>query len=359
MALPRQAFGSPLGWFLAGVVVVVVVAGLAVVHRARSATPTTAVFADASLWQTAPLAVDLDPVLTRIGPAGEGLLSSNQDTGEHYREAIDLFVSSRPHRLGLEDFLRPGTTRSAKDENVLGFFEMIEQGGAGKAATIFAGEPEVLINYDRGLERLRALEQIGQAALKQASLLISETRDAPDDAARQRGRDEARRLFAVTAALGQALQREQIIYKEFEAGGEFLSAGLGGLIGLAKLEQNKDVERAVKGQRDALSATMAGPITTTWEAIATINDPAKLNDAADIHAGDVLAIASRNEAHPMWRVEAILRTGKLRFDATRPGDAVFANRLLEALETAVTDEHQKLALEQATDLTKEQMRNAR
>ena len=328
MALPREAFGSPFGWLIAAVLAALLGVTLFVVHSSRAGTATTALYANATLWQTAPVPVDLVAVRAECGAAGANMLTRDDDAGEAYRSVADRVLQSRPTRLALEDFLKPNATRPATEPRLVDLFDQLRRAAASTSATLFEAQPKTLINYDRQLPHLDTLEQLGQAMLKQASLFAGQAQRGdgslkPDDA-----RDEARRLFLATAILGQRLQQEQLIYRQYSTGGELLQNGLGGLVALAKVENNTNAAAALTQQREALRSVMNGPVLQMWEGLSAINNVERSDDNADVHAGDVLAIAGSESAHPMWRVEAILRTGKLRHDATRISDAERADRVL-------------------------------
>jgi hypothetical protein len=70
--------------------------------------------------------------------------------------------------------------------------------------------------------------------------------------------------------------------------------------------------------------------------------------------GDIFALAEK-AAEPMWRVEAILALGRLRYSAERSGDKQGAAKVVAALCTA-GDPRIRTAAIAARDLTVEQFR---
>ena len=155
------------------------------------------------------------------------------------------------------------------------------------------------------------------------------------------------------------LYQERVVYRELQLGYRLAGQSLGGLVALAKKRGDAGRAAELAEQSDAFRAYVNGRLEPAWSALAAIDDVARGDDAADVHAGDVAFVAANESADPMWRTEAILRLGKNRLAAARLGDRAGAARTLRALARSVSDPRLKLAVAQAQKLTEPQRLNAR
>ncbi|MEL7238672.1 MAG: hypothetical protein AAGK78_07400 [Planctomycetota bacterium] len=356
MSVPRQVWGNTTGWVFAGLFVLAVGFGIVTLGNLSAATRPTGLLDATDAWRPFETPVDLTDVLATAGSSAGRMNSGSTDGGRAYRLLVNGYTNTPEPRQRLQDFLGPTVVEPSRRS--LPLMNLLRQGAVSQSATIFAGEPETLVNYDRDLKPLEALETVGKVAIKQAGLLVLRSRDADPEAA-EVDQQQAIELYLAAVVLGQRLQQERLTYAQFQTGAELLAGGLGGLAALS--EVRGDTVRAAKyrAQRDRLREHMTGPADQMWSALATINDPGNPADAADRHAGDVLALAGNDEAAPMWRVEAVLRTGKYRHDATRRGDVQLAERLLEQLADEPADGALRVAIAEALNLTAEQRRIAR
>ena len=186
--------------------------------------------------------------------------------------------------------------------------------------------------------------------IKQAGLVAG--RGHPGDAA------EARRLYEAAFILGARLCEERIVHRQMEYGYRLIGQSLGGLVALAKKQQEADRAAELSDARATFTAYVSSKIESVWEKLAAINIVGRSDDLADQHVGDVLAIAQSEAADAMWRLEAILRLGKGRHDASSAADRAAAQEVLEGLRS-VDDPLLKLAVEQALALTQAERMNAR
>ena len=341
--IPRQAWGSPAGWIFATLLALAIISFLVAVDRSGRMTPMTAFGADPANYGTVVLPVDPATVVDNW-PTAAG------DATRLYDLAANGYSVTLATRRPYDDFLRDGVRGPALPGDLPLLQHLVEAARYGQAAPL-AAEAESLVGYDRSPAKLDALYALGQAALKQAGLLAG--RNHPGDA------QEARRLYEAAFILGVHLYQERLVHRELEYGYRLISQSLGGLLALAKKQQ--EAARAVRlsERRDRFTEYVNGSLQPVWEKISAINDVARSDDVADVHIGDVVAIAGSEQADPLWRTEAILRLGKARHDATRRGDREGAQRELEHLARTLTDPRLKRAAQQALELTAAQRMNAR
>jgi hypothetical protein len=91
-------------------------------------------------------------------------------------------------------------------------------------------------------------------------------------------------------------------------------------------------------------------IVPMWTIIGAI-DPKRIAE----HSGDVFAIAKDSQER-MWRVEAILQLGRLRYNAASGADQRAANRMLKKMAENETDPIIRAAAKAAAELTIEKYR---
>lgn len=345
MAIPKEAWGNGAGWTIAAVVGTVIVGIVIALGKAGSMTQPTALGRDPSRWST--IEQPTDPAVVLDGEEGSA------DAGATYLDIADAYLASYAARRPYDDLLRDDVITPAPADTLPLLDDLVTATGS-TPATLFGDAPESLINYDRAPARLDALHAIGQAAIKQGSLLAARARNGEEGEA-----DRARDLLRAAYALGLRLYEERLVHRELEYGYRLMSESLGTLAALAQVQGDAGRAAALRAEREQLVSYVRDTIGPVWEAIGTINDVRTTRDPADLHAGDVAVIATSDEAARLWRTEALLRLGKYRLDATRRGDRAGARRILrDALET-LNDPTLRLAAETAASLTQVELQNAR
>ena len=79
-----------------------------------------------------------------------------------------------------------------------------------------------------------------------------------------------------------------------------------------------------------------------------------------LHAGDIVLLAHDRTVDPLWRVEATLQLGRLKYGAGRRADQLAANRILtEMADDSSEDATVRCAAAAGRDLTIEQYRMLR
>jgi hypothetical protein len=294
-------WGNRLGWAISLVIAVAVVGALTYYARAASAvsapTPFAADAAD-------------NPVAIPVSP--QTVLSAKPkdcDAAQAYSEAIALYRKE------------PGAKDCAQ-------------------MTLFAAEPHRVVRYGE-VPEIEALLAVGRATIQIGLLKQKANLNA-----------EAISCFEAAFALGAKLYDERLTYYELMAGNDLLGAAGVGLSSLTfKSGNTARTESAHKFEsaRRNTYTTNVGPVAQKLISI----------DAGVVsqHAGDVFYLAER-AGDRMWRVEAILALGRMRFfvgEARRLGDQRGATRQLKQLMND-KDPVIRAAAKAALDLTREQMR---
>jgi hypothetical protein len=204
------------------------------------------------------------------------------------------------------------------------------------AMNLFAKDPASLIDYQSDHPELDSLGKIGQEM--EAVGLRLERAGKPDD---------ARKFLFAAYALGVNLLRERIDYDEYSHGMGLMD---GATTALAEMEPPNS-PRAQMLQTQEI--TMEGYNNDVVDKIYTVlvsADPARIA----VNAGDIFRFATKSQER-MFRVEAILKLGRYRFDAARAADQLAAPRFLRVLALD-PDPSVRAAAQAATGLTVEQYR---
>ena len=201
---------------------------------------------------------------------------------------------------------------------------------------LFAKDPASVIDYQSDHAELDSLGKLGQE-MESAALRLSRA-----------GKTEDARIFLYGAyALGVNLLRERVDYDEYSHGMGLMD---GATTALAEMEPaNSPRARMLAGQEGTMEGFDQQSVQPIYEVLVGA-DPAKI--AAN--AGDVFRFAT-NSRERMFRVEAILKLGRYRFNAARPADQLAAPRFLRVLGQD-PDPAVRAAAQAAASLTLEQYR---
>jgi hypothetical protein len=271
-----------------------------------------------------PLAIPGSP--RSVVPAGSGGDGTELYLGalEAYHAEPDAYASNRLSKMDLS----PAGLKKLKAVDLL-----LQASESGKA-TIFATKPERVVKYGKEQYKdLVALESLGKLTNNLGVRLRIAKRSA-----------DAKKFHEACFNLGYTMCAERVTYMEFLKGQELMQVAA---IELATTDPgNAEQYNAVKEALSTLINDKTGKFVKYRDAIRTI-DPRVIKN----NAGDVFNLA-RNSQDRMWRVEAIMALGHLRYNAGSPGDQRGAEKLLkqmaadESLEPAA-----KAAAKAAANLT--------
>jgi hypothetical protein len=191
------------------------------------------------------------------------------------------------------------------------------------------------VNFEPEKPELEALVVLGVAARRAGQLLEPVN---PTDALK---------LYEAVFSLGVKLYEERLTYQELDAGLTMMAEG-SKLIG-ALCANSGDASRAQACERfNAARVEYVKPRIQDVQRVIVSVDQSVLEQ----HAGDVFYFA-RGARDRMWRVEAIFKLGRYRFNAGRIGDQ---NNAMLVIRELLDDPDPVIqaAATAARDLTKEQ-----
>ena len=320
-------WGNRLGWGISAAIAIVVIGALGFyVRGANTVSRPTQAGIDAA--SSGAIALSVSPA-TVVRSADEC------DAGMLYSEAIALYRKEPGAYESVAGGAKTGSDAAAKLPAIQ---RLIEASKCAKM-TLFA-DPAQVVRYGE-VPEIEALLKVGKAAV----------RVGLNHQAAKRTND-AIKCYEAAFALGAKLYDERLTYRELMAGLELMGeAG----VGLSRLTfsggDNARSEAAQKFDqaRRSLFSTSVQPVATILISI----DPDQVSE----HAGDVFYIAE-NARERMWRVEALLSLGRMRYfvgTEGRIGNQRGAERYLKKYVND-TDPVIRAAAKAALELTREQMR---
>lgn len=251
-----------------------------------------------------------DPIKLPVSPeeAIPGLMvDADKDAGEMYWQAIRIYEES-PRIYDQFDIKHIDRVPDLKALN------WIVDGASARKAKIFVGKPETLVNYRYPWPELDALYKLGQ--------LCSSIGYYYGASPNNRNEELSKKYLNAAFSLGAKLAEERLRHSELFHGIMLMRGAADNLANLANKKNDTTTASRLKSFSDQTSSYYNVKVKPLYEKVASIGQ-------ADVgaYAGDVFEIAWKNPDR-MWKVEAILKVGQYRFNATRNGDQVGANRAL-------------------------------
>jgi hypothetical protein len=204
------------------------------------------------------------------------------------------------------------------------------------AMNLFDKSPGEVIDYQSEHPNLDSLVKLGQEMEAAAMRLKLAGKN-----------DDARKLLFAGYALGANLLRERVDYDEYLDGMGLMN---GATDGLAELEPAGSAkQQMLSAQSSTMSDFNQQNVDPIYKVLSSI-DPEKIAE----NAGDVFCFATR-AGERMFRVEAILKLGRYRFNSARQADQLAAPRFLQKLQSE-PDPVIRAAASAAAGLTVEQYR---
>ncbi len=328
--------GRLRGWIISAVIAVGLGALLVIAILPQSITAPTGTLTLAMQ----PAVIPDDPA--NIVPAP----SKDCDAGDNYRAAIDEYQSHEQH---YETWADAPKILEARDAHPPAVQSLVDGKDCGKM-TLFALNLTDVMTYDDRV-KLQALNAVGTLCNRIALVYAAESSTASDnhdDAKARASGDEA--LSRATAAfnLGRHMYEERIVFEEWSDGISLMSDAA---YALAKIEKDKSKIEVMTKFRDGINEYRRGKVTRLWEIVSGIGQADTVK-----YAGDIFDIAQRSPER-MWRVETILKLGRLKYTAATRGD-LFGSRKVVAKMAADTsaDPAVRAAADAANSLTVEQFR---
>lgn len=311
-------WGNRAGWGISAALTVIAVgAWLLVENQLRITAPT-------SFSQNAQNLAALSPPL----PANP-IVDFNEpgDAGQLYRQAAVAYPDTSDE---CEEFARhpDGTPPTA--------IGLVLDATHQRGVIVFAEDPGRIINYASTNPSLDALNDLGHA-IDAAGLMLVKKKKV----------DDARRFYRAVYALGLRLYDERLDYEEYAAGLGLMNEAT---IGLAECEpKDSSVAADLQQQEATVSDFEQSRVRPIYQVLVSADQ-----QSIATNAGDIFVFATQCKER-MFRVEAILKLGRYRFDAQRNADQVavprYLRRLLEDPDPVI-----HAAATAARDLTLEQYR---
>lgn len=322
-------WGNRLGWSLAGTSAVTLLAILVAIEWLGGVT-------------TAPTSFGLDPKnFVPLETPGEvrdlaaSILTSEGDAAEHYREAVRLYKANDYYFDGLRQGYERDTAKAKPA------FDAVVRGTTARQNTYFSSNPLLLINYG-DLPELTALDTIAECMLVEGSRLSA-----------RKQHTQAEQLYRAVFSLGYKLTEERMVHRQLRIG----LAMLGGAASAMQFSMQAQ-DRAAEAERwkrisDWSREISTKTITPMWRVIGSIDEK-----VIGRHNGDVFRFASTDQKERMWRVESVLKLGRMRYTVGQGGRGGDQRVLRSVLQRYAGDSDPWVALaaEAAQKLTVEEFR---
>jgi len=321
-------FGNIKGWGISGGIVVVVSLLIIFMGKPPPITPPT---------KTIPLALSsISNALKDADPKNLGIKSGGNDA-----DAQDLYMKViDDYKLNQFKYEKYSSAIKQLLVDKPEFLDWIVEAADCSKATLFAKNPQLIINYNNELDAIVALKQTG-VWLDTLGLALVQSK--PPDY------KNADRYLRAAFILGERLYDERIRFEEFTAGTEVMTNAAYAMQKEAELKRDTARVEQLQAFEGAITDYKAklGPVV---QAISGIGGNPLSN------AGDMFDIAE-NSKEPMWRVEATLKLGRMHYmDTVTPADQRGAVRELKKLADNADSFAVRTAAEKARDLKVEDFR---
>jgi hypothetical protein len=309
-------WGNSLGWGISGVITLLVVAVGTWLQGALGISPPTDFSQNPSNIGPLSLPVGLSIPATQPG-----------NGGDLYLKAAGEFIEQQG---AINTFIQDPTGDPPES------IQLVLDAAGKSSATLFIRDPGQIVNDDSDHPQLDNLQELGNAVAQAGEALRIAKK--PDD---------ARRYFVASYVLGTTMLRERLVFDEYTKGVGLIDESLAGLgecepPGSERIAEYDDLSKALVDYDTNHIRPIYGTISSA--------NP----DAIATNAGDIFVFATQAQER-MFRVEAILKLGRYRFDAFRAGDQHGALRYLQVM-TADPDPVIRAAADAGVNLTIEQYR---
>jgi hypothetical protein len=288
-------FGNRLGWGISAVIVFIACLIGRLIYQSAQSSPATGWIEKTVRPITLPGNVE----------AITGPMNRSSDAAAFYRKAIDDYNADSAAYAALESTTTPDPAAVAARPGLRALLE----GMHCNRMDLFRSNPQLVVNYEREKDPLVALDHVAHA-LAQLSLRADPATAGP--------------CYQALVSLGYKLCQERVVYAELAMGEELMGLGCKGLEQLAHIAKDGMRERILDqfdAQRLAANSTEVQPV---WAVMANVD----MNTIA-AYAGDWFALSQDRNIDPLWRVEATLKLGELKFSGDRVGDQKAAIRILQ------------------------------
>jgi len=294
----RVMWGNKPGWFLSAIILAVMVWMLWAFGRPEGISKPSGQFTNLN----EPIKLPVSPVETL-----PGVMTEDRDAEALYLQAIRIY---QENPRGYQQFEVKNTDRIPN----LRALVFIVEGTSAKREKVFSATPATLVNYHFPWAELDALTNLGQLVNSIGHYYVVSPKNANEEL--------ARKYLNAGFSLGVKLYEERLVHSEMLSGIKLMQGSADSLRELAKRKGDTSREQALKRFSDQTTNYYTTKIQPLYQKVVSAS---RMDVGAN--AGDVFELARHNPDR-MWRVEAILKVGRYKFDATRRGDQLGANRML-------------------------------
>jgi hypothetical protein len=253
---------------------------------------------------TPPTALSLDPTnLAQLSPPTISpdvvVATQPSDASNDYRQAwVDYQANTDPY----DQF-----AQNPADPPPLAVALILDAAGK-SSAQIFSDHPSEIVDYQADHSTLDQLCDLGRV-LERAGLVYH----------LRKQNDMAEKYFQAVYALGQRLYDERITYDEYSKGVALMNEAAVALADSSPPDRAQQL-RDFEGKMRDYDTNHVQPI---YQAL----NSAQQEDIAE-HTGDIFAFATKSKER-VFRIEAVLALGRLKFDAARTADQDAAQRFID------------------------------
>ncbi len=310
-------YGNLKGWIISGVMFLIAAVMLFAFARVPSVSPPTGKYKLADQ-----LALPTDP--KQFLPS----MTASCNAAERYREAIAEYNENKDAFGPRGKFASSGA--ALVDANPKAIQNIVEAASC-SGFDLYKSKPDAVVTYRNNFPDLEALTALGKMTIK-AGATYSGRKDAK----------KAEEYLKAAFVLGYRLYNERVVLSEMNAGLDLMLTAVTNLGVLYKNDAGK--AQACTDFVASVNEFSKAKIIPLQNAVTTISSKMVGTYGGDIHA---LAKACPEK---MWRVEAIMSLGRMKFNTTKRGDQVWAKRYLKQYRDD-PDPAVKLAAQLADELT--------
>lgn len=325
-------FGNAQGWVISAILAAGLWAAAIGLYRLSAISSPTTLGRDPE---------NLAAVALPVAPETIQISEASCDAADLYRQAADDYDANKQPC----DTFFQAIGKSAGDPAPPGPIALILKGAACKSLALFSPSPQELVNYDSRLPTLEALGKVGDDTVSAGMAYKARVAKDPSEEAKH-DREKAMEYFQAAFALGQKLYHERITFDEYSVGVGAMAAAAEEMAAISQDPARAQELKAFDEGRLKYEDDHVKPI---WRVLAGNNQ-----EVIEQNAGDVFAFA-RDSHERMFRVQAVLMLGRMRYNAGRAGDQQAANVWVKRFE-GDPDPAVRTAAKAAAALTLEEYR---
>ncbi len=234
------------------------------------------------------------------------------NAGDLYRQAMDDYKANAQQYERVLRIQGPPFREAA--QQLKGVQAVLEAAKCSKM-DLYASRPKEVANYERSRPGLDAIQIVGQIVNRLAASL------AKDDP--KRANEYAEALFL----LGRRLYEERVVFQEYTVGVDLMANAANTMAKQTLADDKPRAEQMAEFVKNVQSYT-GDNLADLWMKINQTEEAGKPLPVP----GDIFDVATNPNVDPMWRTEAALKLGRMRWmKSVTAADQKGANRTLKQL----------------------------